>query len=136
MKCAVFFSKANKSASVHQRLFTLHCSDLIAHWPLLNRIEAVGVQENTDFNMPGKFNNRILLQFVIFVEILACNRYPPSNTLFFGLSTRTFHSPWDIKSTITWITRRSIYTLSSRWSLEQSFHKLNAVEKRGGWRGR
>ena len=56
LNCGVFFSKADKSASVHQRLCTLHYSDLIAHSQLLNRMEAIGVQDITDFDMPGKMD--------------------------------------------------------------------------------
>jgi len=59
LNCGVFFSKADKSASVHQRLCTLHYSDLIAHSQLLNRMEAIGVQDFTDFDVPGKLDSEL-----------------------------------------------------------------------------
>ena len=56
LKSSVFFSKAGKSASVHQRLCTLHYSVLVGHSHLLSRLEAIGVQDITDFDMPGKMD--------------------------------------------------------------------------------
>lgn len=58
-KCGTLFRRSDKAASIHQKLCSLHYSDLIARAKLLDNIASEGELNGTDFDMPGEFDENV-----------------------------------------------------------------------------